>query len=833
MAQDLANWKKNTLGPALGKRLDSAFPEFGFRRGPGGWWIASMEPSGAEGYGAREGKLTASGFGFRSFKAGKPPVSWADYLEGQGHPFPENLRELARLAGVDFPEREWTPEQREEVSRKETQRKLLRDFMALAKAHLLSPKGESAVSYLVGRGFKVEDLDRLELGLCPAVLEVERALTPKGHGVEPLRRLLSDSRWVGRLVGSIRDPWGEVANLWARDLSGKAEQGDKYLYLSNEAALTRKGELVPFGLGEALQHGGKENLLLVEGVLDALHLQARGVGNVAALGGDGGQLTPEILERLARHKVKAASLLLDNDSGGQEGLKKAMVNLGRAQHEGTPTPELWVVDPTGMAPQKDPDAFLKAHNEDPAKLLEMVERRTSANLFRAHSLLAGITPESPEAARKLATSKVVEFANSLRGRRAELDREDLFRLVSSATGYTFESLALMAEHLEEVRVSRHETQILKDLLSRASEDHQDGASARKVAQELRRGLEKLHTIEEPPPLFSVDRLTMETEKTPDGRPSGWTSLDKPESQGGLGLRFNPGELALFGGRTGHGKTSAMVGLLFNWAVSGESLGLEEKLLFYSSEEPEVRIFHRLLALMTWREVMAQGGGAEDRALRANEVRDFLRLGLHKKAGNSSGDLLRKALDRLRSWEERLLVVYRPAWTVEAIVAHAKAVADRETVGAVLVDYLQRIPCPEGGKFDRRDQEVSAVARGLKSLAVDLSAPVVTGAQINRANADTVGQGSKKRMEEHLADLRKLRPELHHLREGGAEQEVDLALGVLNMRTDWGGDTPPDDVTPFEVGLMKSRYGAVGQWKPLAFVGKLHLLRDAKDGELKG
>jgi len=827
MAQDLADWRKNTLAPALGKRLETAFPEFGFRRGSGGWWTATKLPAGVT---IKKGDITASGFGFKGWSVSQSSfTSWADYLEDKGHAFPENLKELARLAGVDHPFLEMTSEQKEEMGRKETQRKLLRDFMALAKTHLLGSKGESAVSYLVGRGFKVEDLDRLELGLCPAVQEVEKVLTSKGHGVEPLRRLLSDSRWVGRLVGSIRDPWGEVANLWARDLSGKAEQGDKYLYLSNEAALTRKGELAPFGLGEALQRGGRENLILVEGVLDAVHLQARGVGNVAALGGDGGQLTPEILERLARHKVKAASLLLDNDQGGQEGLKKAMANLGRAQHEGTPTPELWVVDPAGLAPQKDPDAFLKAHDEDPAKLLELVERRTSANLFRAHSLLAGITPETPEAARKMATSRVVEFANSLRGRRAELDREDLFRLVSSATGYTFEALALEAEHLEKVRVSRQEAQTLKSLLSQAQGDHSEGGGTRKVAQELRRGLEKLHTIEEPPPLFSVDRLTMETEKTPDGRPSGWTSLDKPESQGGLGLRFNPGELSLFGARTGHGKTSAMVGLLFNWAVSGESLGLDEKLLFYSSEEQEARIFHRLVALLTWRET----DGNEARALRSNEVRDFLRQGAHKRAGNPTGDLLRQAQARLRSWEDRLQVIYRPSWTVEAIVAHAKAVADRETVGAVLVDYLQRIPCPEGGKFDRRDQEVSAVARGLKVLAVDLSAPVVTGAQINRANADTVGQGSKKRMEEHLADLRKLRPELHHLREGGAEQEVDLALGLLNMRADWGGDTPPDEVTPFEVGLMKSRYGAVGQWKPLAFVGKLHLLRDPKDGELKG
>jgi len=820
MSQDLSQWRKNTLDPTLGRKLDTAFPEFGFRRGSGAWWIAAKAPVGVS---IKKGDITATGHGLKGWSPSQSAfTSWADYLESRdGLHFPENLKELARLAGVDFPERDRTPDERERESRKEGKRKLLRDFMALARERLLGDAGQAARAYLEARGFKLEDLERLELGLCPAVVEAEKVLTAQGHGMEPIRLVLKDSRWVGRLVGAIRDPWGELANLWARDISGQAEEAAKYLYLSNEAALTPKGGLVPFGLGDALQHGGQENLLLVEGVLDALHLQARGVRNTAALGGDGGQLSVDALEALARHKVKAATLLMDHDKGGDEGIKKALVNLAKAQHEGRPAPELWVVDPEGLGSSKDPDAFLKAHQEDPAKLLEMVDRRISAPLFRARFHLAGISPESNEARRKEAASKVVEMANGLRGCRAELDRVDLFRLVADVTGYPFETLALEAEHLEQVRISREEAKILQDLLTQARQAQ--GQDPRQVALDLRRGLERLHTIEQPPPIFSVERLLTETVDAPEGRPSGWISLDKPEVEGGLGLRFNPGELALFGARTGHGKTSAMVGLAFNWTEAGERLGRDERLVFYSSEEPEVRIFHRLLALMTYRE-------SESRAMGANDVRDWLRRGVHRQAGNATGDLLRKAMDRLRSWEDRLLVVYRPTWTVEAIGAHAKALAEREAVAGVLVDYLQRIPSPEGGRYDRRDQEVSAVARGLKALAVDLNAPVVTGAQVNRQSAQVVGQNSDKPFDSHLKDFVAGRPELSQLREGGAEQEVDLAIGLMNLRADWGGNAPAPEVTPFEVGLLKNRYGAVGQWRSLAFAGKLHLLRDPKEGE---
>lgn len=202
----LDHWRQSTLFPALERNLDRAFPEFGFRRGSDGWWIAHLEPAEAGGYGAKEGKLTANGKGFRSFKAGKEWMSWADYLERQGHPFPENLKRLAELAGVDYPEREWTPEQRQEMSEKEAKRKLLRDFMAMAKAKLMGDAGQEARAYLLARGFKLEDLERLDLGLCPTLQEAEADLLPKGHGREPLKRLLGDTRWQGRLVGGIRSP---------------------------------------------------------------------------------------------------------------------------------------------------------------------------------------------------------------------------------------------------------------------------------------------------------------------------------------------------------------------------------------------------------------------------------------------------------------------------------------------------------------------------------------------------------------------------------------------------------------------------------------------------
>jgi hypothetical protein len=37
--------------------------------------------------------------------------------------------------------------------------------------------------------------------------------------------------------------------------------------------------------------------------------------------------------------------------------------------------------------------------------------------------------------------------------------------------------------------------------------------------------------------------------------------------------------------------------------------------------------------------------------------------------------------RLRSWERRLLIVYRPLWTIDELVAHAQEVTSRRKLGA--------------------------------------------------------------------------------------------------------------------------------------------------------
>jgi replicative DNA helicase len=83
--------------------------------------------------------------------------------------------------------------------------------------------------------------------------------------------------------------------------------------------------------------------------------------------------------------------------------------------------------------------------------------------------------------------------------------------------------------------------------------------------------------------------------------------------------------------------------------------------------------------------------------------------------------------------------------------------ERHHLGLVIVDYLQLMTA--GGRFENRNQEVSALSRGMKMLAKELNAPVMVLSQLSRAVENRQG--------DH-------RPQLSDLRESGSiEQDADV------------------------------------------------------------
>jgi replicative DNA helicase len=725
-----------------------------------------------------------------------------------GHAFPDAVQRLADLAGVPVPEATLSAETIAAARQREARRSILGAVAQHAQERLWSEAGAPVRAYLHTRGLDDDQIEDFGLGWYESTAAVERALEQQGHDLATARDLAV--LWP-KLEGYVLIPWadgvGQPLTLYGRWPAKTPSDGrPKTIALPGEGS-----KATPFCYDRARRAGHKE-LVLVEGVLDALVLQALGDTRVVAC--VAAQLSTGQVETLRAQRIRSVTICLDPDAGGDRGVLSCIRNLGQAGIAAYVAPRL----PDGL----DPDEFVL---RDGVEAWDAhIKRAETGAVFRARQVLGDITPTSPAPERRAAVERVLALDGELRGPSVARDREDILRLAAELTGYSYDALGELVEAHETRREREEQERALASALQKATAA-QGKQDIHAVIRDLSTALTRLtpRLADEPPP-FSVDRLDTESALVPAGKSCGLAVLDAVE------VRLAPGEEALVAARTGHGKTSFLVTVFVNLLAQSAP---DELIVFYSFEEPEVRIYHRLLAVL-----MAQLGN-EQQGWSVSEIAAWLRNPLAQRPDVDVPNLsaLDDAKARLRGWEDRLQLVYRPAWSVTDLAAHARRLAEERPLGTLCVDYLQRIPPPADGAFDRRDIEVSQVARALKALAVDVAAPVLVGAQINRQAVAEAGKlpSGDYRDADVQETLRARRPKLHQLREGGSEQEADLVLGLMNYAADYEQDreaptthletvaVPP--VTRLDVGVLKSRYGRQGSWAKLAFHGRSGLIRD--------
>jgi replicative DNA helicase len=104
----------------------------------------------------------------------------------------------------------------------------------------------------------------------------------------------------------------------------------------------------------------------------------------------------------------------------------------------------------------------------------------------------------------------------------------------------------------------------------------------------------------------------------------------------------------------------------------------------------------------------------------------------------------------------------PGLTIAALRTRARRLKRQRGIGLVVVDYLQLLQGTGRNSNENRVNEISEISRGLKTLAKELSVPVIALSQLSRA----VEQREDKR------------PQLSDLRESGSiEQDADIVMFV--------------------------------------------------------
>jgi DNA primase len=419
--RSLLDYYLEVVLPALAARLDQVFPEFGWRRDARGW-VATNQETTHRLLGVRADRVVAHGAAPPGFLVhGAEPIAWTAYLNGgsvpRGHEFARVVRELADRAGVD-------PAPLEQRPPPDRVAELLNDLFLVARRELASARGADARHYLAQRALPPEPPDP-GLALMPELASVRARLQQRGYSAAELARaqVLDDPRWAGRIIGAWRDESGRIGTLWARATS--TVDTAKYLYLRGRS----RSDLPPYGLTDVLGLAPNERrqLLLVEGVLDAHQLRARGLHNVAALGGT--TIAAPTFDRLTRCGIEQVVLLLDNDQAGRQATARA---IDRATQAIDP-PQLDVLDPALLAPAKDADAYIRQHDAD--ALRSLLKQRSCAISWRALQLLHSTDQSAPAHQRRAALARAGHWLGTLPPRLA-LEQEDALRLIANRCGYS-------------------------------------------------------------------------------------------------------------------------------------------------------------------------------------------------------------------------------------------------------------------------------------------------------------------------------------------------------------------------------------------------------------
>lgn len=256
--------------------------------------------------------------------------------------------------------------------------------------------------------------------------------------------------------------------------------------------------------------------------------------------------------------------------------------------------------------------------------------------------------------------------------------------------------------------------------------------------------------------------------------TGWATIDE-KLYGG----FNRGEITIFAGQSGAGKSLFLQNLAVNWAQVGLNV------VYISLELSEALCSMRLDAMHT---------GFETREVMRNI--DDVHIRVRSMQQKSKGSIRIKQL--------------KNGCTVNDIRAYLKEyeIAEKVKVDVILVDYLDLMN-PAGAKISQENLFVKDkyVTEELRNLAVELNLVTVSASQLNRGSYEEIEYDPS-----HIA---------------GGISKVNTADNVVGIFT----SASMKESGRYQIQFIKTRSSAgVGSKVDLAFNNKSLRISDLEEGE---
>lgn len=302
---------------------------------------------------------------------------------------------------------------------------------------------------------------------------------------------------------------------------------------------------------------------------------------------------------------------------------------------------------------------------------------------------------------------------------------------------------------------------------RSSEELLDNAEKLvfKIAEQGERGRREFTAIKDLL-VKAVDRIDMlfQQDSPITGVATGFSQFDEMTS----GLQSS--DLIIVAGRPSMGKTTFAMNI-----AEHASVKLQVPVAVFSMEMPGEQLAMRMLSSL---------GRIDQHKVRTGKLSD------------DDWPKLTHAVGQLA--EAPLFIDDTPALTPTELRSRSRRLMREHGLGLIVIDYLQLMQVR--GTSENRTNEISEISRSLKSLAKELSVPIIALSQLNRS----------------LEQRPNKRPVMSDLRESGAiEQDADVITFIYRDEV-YNEDSPEKGIAEIIIG--KQRNGPIGTAR-MTFIGQ--------------
>ena len=249
-----------------------------------------------------------------------------------------------------------------------------------------------------------------------------------------------------------------------------------------------------------------------------------------------------------------------------------------------------------------------------------------------------------------------------------------------------------------------------------------------------------------------------------GISSGFRKLDE------LTTGFQKGELIIIAGRPSMGKTALALNIAEHTALADNN-----PVAVFSLEMSAEQLAFRLISSL---------GRVNQTSLKSGKLKD------------KDWDRIDGAILQMK--EMPIYIDDTPSLTPVELRSRARRIQREKGLSLIVIDYLQLMHVP--GSKENRATEISEISRNLKSLARELSIPIIAISQLNRSVEQRVDKS----------------PIISDLRESGAiEQDADVIAFIYREEV-YNPETDEKGIALINV--AKQRNGPIGKFY-LTFLGQ--------------